>query len=416
MGSVVLPTWRGILFFLLSAAASAVALVNSGLITAFTASVLDTLFLSSFFMSLFAAAGMKLERRFPQNGYCGQNIEVTFTLENKLPFYRMGYTILEDHPFVVAEPCAFAAAALAPRERRTFTCQIKAEKRGEFQLKKVFLCGGDPLGLFRKRKKFLLPAEVAILPQIRPLDSLLIADKTGSMPDAEGRNLGRAGKGTEFFGVRPYRFGDEVRHIHWKSTAAKGELMVKEFEASAVDEIVILLDTGKKAVSLEPCSNNLEFLISCAASIAEHLSQRYCHLHLFAADGARELHHISGDAAAVKNRILQTLTLLSKSDLSLKQVLASVADVIPKRSTIYLLTLSREGVPEYIELLEEQDSCCFWIYAPAEHFPLIEKEKPRIVRREKINKILKQLPVMPLTADFSTGAEILEGPSSNEKI
>ena len=57
-----IPTSRGILLLLLAAASTAVAFVNSGLITAFTAAFLDAIVLSGFIMVLFSCTGMKLAR------------------------------------------------------------------------------------------------------------------------------------------------------------------------------------------------------------------------------------------------------------------------------------------------------------------------------------------------------------------
>jgi uncharacterized protein (DUF58 family) len=52
----------------------------------------------------------------------------------------------------------------------------------------------------------------------------------------------RAGSGTEIFGVREYRPGDPLRRIHWRSTARRGELIVREFEPPGVQNLGIFLD------------------------------------------------------------------------------------------------------------------------------------------------------------------------------
>ena len=401
------PTARGILLLLLAAASTAVAFMNSGLITAFTAASLDAIALSGFIMVLFSCTGMKLARTI-EDGTCGEMLDVTFSLENRLFLYRSSCVILEKYPFIFSEKYAFAVPALAPKEKFTFTAQIKAGKRGSFRLDKVYLRTGDPLGLFRKTQCFTLPAHIEIHPKNLAPSSLEAADKRGGIPDAEGRPLGHSGKGMEFFGVRPYRIGDEIRHIHWKSTATKGKLMVKEFEASAVDQIVILLDTDKKKISPDPCENNLEFLIACANSINEFLSRKYCHLRFFSADGRDGLHHISGDAASVREKIRQALTLLRPSDTDFAAILAEAVENIPQRSIVYLLAMSEEKLAEYAGILAEQDCFCALIYAPAQNFPLIEPDKARTIRREKVPAKIAGLTGIARMADFTSGAEILE--------
>ena len=415
MSFFALPTLRGLLLLFIAAAATAVAYINSGFITAFTAAMLDAAVISAFLMAQLSFAGLRLERHALRDGSCGEPLYIGITLENRLPFYRQSCIMQENYPFCVTKQNAFVIPPLAPKEIYSDTRQVKAEKRGIFSLKKVYLISGDPLGLFFKRKKFILPEQVEIHPRIMPLQSLATANKSGGLPDAEGRNMGRAGNGPEFFGVRPYRIGDEVRHIHWKSTATKGKLMVKEFEASAVDQIVILLDTEKKSKSQEPCSNNFEFLISCAASITEYLSRKYCHLRFAAADGNGDLHHLTGDASSVKKKIRHVLLNLQESDLDYASVLQAVLETIPPRSIVYFLSMSHQAVPDCIGTLEEQHCTCFWIYAPAVNFPRIEPDKPRFIDKRKALAGLNKH-CMPEIADFTSGAEILESRNDYEKI
>lgn len=415
------PTGRGLLFLFLTLAALAVAFMNSGLITAFTAAALSAMILSSFLMAHFSLAGVTLERSFPHQCHCKGDLYIDIAVKNHLPFYRQEYLFLEDLPFLHSRQYAFTIPALAPNEKMNISFLLKAEKRGEYSLEDLFLCSGDPLGLFRKKKLFKLPAFLVIHPAVYPLESLAVVNNRGGLPNAEGRALNHAGKGPEFFGVRPYREGDEVRHIHWKSTASKGKLMVKEFEAAAVDQIVILLDTEKRNTSMEEIDNNFEFLISCASSITEYLSKKYCHLRFIASDGLHEeLHHISGDAASVKGRIQQTLTLIQNSNQKFSQVLAAAAESIMPGSIVYILSMSKDSLAEYAGILEEQDCFCFWLYAPPQNFPPIEKDKPRILK-----KAAKEEELLPgdslsisCTADFRTKTdEILKsGHQPYEKL
>ena len=415
MGFFAVPTKKGLLFLLLAAMAVGVAFMNSGLVTALTAAGFAALCVPAYIMAHFCLAGITLKRTFPKDGQIGKLIYSEIVLHNVLPLFRHSCTVTEELPF--AEKKIFTVPALRPGEIFTLSCPRMAEKRGEYTVDRIVLSSGDPLGLFRKKKVFRNPCTVQIQPQSVPLSSLAGTTGRGGLTDSEGRNLGRAGQGKDFFGVRPYRIGDEVRHIHWKSTAAKGTLMVKEFEASAVDQIVILLDTENKKVSREPADNNFEFLISCAASITDYLSRKYCHLSFIAADGDGHFHHFGGDAASVRNRIFSALTLLQGGKISLAESLAASAEHIKPSSIVFLLTMSLEKIPDYITIVQEKDCFCHWIWAPAENFPPAEEDKPRILYPEKVESMLAGLPVKPLTANFTTKAdELLEGGNTYEKL
>jgi hypothetical protein len=95
----------------------------------------------------------------------------------------------------------------------------------------------DPLGMFASAES-LPPAEIAIvLPrfteltqrqQLREVESSLAAP--------------RAGAGTEVYGVREYRPGDPRRRIHWRLSARRGELIVREYEPPGERSLVIAVD------------------------------------------------------------------------------------------------------------------------------------------------------------------------------
>jgi uncharacterized protein (DUF58 family) len=64
----------------------------------------------------------------------------------------------------------------------------------------------------------------------------------------DGRRLLRRHSGFELHGVREYEQGESLRRVHWRSTARRGQLMVKELEDAPRDEIAVLLDADGSAV------------------------------------------------------------------------------------------------------------------------------------------------------------------------
>ncbi|MEE2789761.1 MAG: DUF58 domain-containing protein [Myxococcota bacterium] len=61
--------------------------------------------------------------------------------------------------------------------------------------------------------------------------------------------VGRAGQGLDFMGYRPYRFGDDVRHVDWALYARHRSTFVREFEDDSLGCLTILIDaTGSMAV------------------------------------------------------------------------------------------------------------------------------------------------------------------------
>src|SRR4051812_30946260 len=83
--------------------------------------------------------------------------------------------------------------------------------------------------------------------------------------------------GLEFYGMREYRPGDELRRIVWRASARVGKLMVREAEEGITDQIQIILDTDRGSHSSDgDHSESFETGVRAAASLAvEHLRDGY---------------------------------------------------------------------------------------------------------------------------------------------
>ena len=205
------------------------------------------------------------------------------------------------------------------------------------------------------------------------------------MPGQEGRPLSIAGIGKDFFGVRPYRHGDEMRFIHWKSTASKRQLMVKEMEAQTVDRVAIVLDANRSAVGISEYENNFEFLASVAATIVEYLGSIFCYLSFYIRmeDRVVELH---GDATGIKGKILSLLTEVRPSDSDYAELMSGILEQLEPGTVLYALSLSSTpSLVDALELLLEQHVYIHWIYAPMQNFPHVDPETPMVLNPARIS-------------------------------
>ncbi|MBQ9337608.1 MAG: DUF58 domain-containing protein [Lentisphaeria bacterium] len=370
------PTAGGMLFLIAAAVALGSAFMNVGLITALAASLLTAFAVSGFIMSLFAAFGYEIRRESMLEGSCLGRIALPLTVRNRTFFFRQPCVIIEKLPFCRSGTLAVELPALNPFQTIRLEREIIAVRRGHFHLDRIRLVSGDPCGLFRVHRTFRLPAETAIHPAIRPLSGLPAGAGSELSLNGDGRPQGRAGLGSEFFGVRPYRPGDEIRYVHWGLSASKRQLMVREFEAAAIDRIIVILDTEKKSVGLDPAESNFEALVSLAASISDYFATQYCYLtFLTILDG--NLMMINGDAAGVRVKVMELLTEIRPGEIPLEHLMADVLENLPQNSMLYLLTMSaREPVKGMLRLLEDQDIRLHWICAAREHFPVITDTEP----------------------------------------
>ena len=130
-----------------------------------------------------------------------------------------------------------AATGVVPKsgwsERRT----AGPLARGPILAKSWVLESSDPLGFFRFRRKGADGEAGLVLPRFMSLSAQPQARELEASVSAP-----RAGSGMELFGVREYRPGDTLRRIHWRSSARRGELVVREYEPPGVQTLGIFCD------------------------------------------------------------------------------------------------------------------------------------------------------------------------------
>ena len=110
-------------------------------------------------------------------------------------------------------------------------------RRGPVEMSEWWLQSGDPLGLFKRLNRGQDMEVALVLPRFISLRAQPLVRELEASVTAP-----RAGHGTEVFGVRDYQPGDPLRRIHWRTTARRGELIVREFEPPGVQNLGIFLD------------------------------------------------------------------------------------------------------------------------------------------------------------------------------
>ncbi len=155
---------------------------------------------------------------------------------------------------------------LLPKHTWTWRYSVPTTKRGIYQFDRVDIITASPLGLFRSRRKRSVPRPVVIYPLILPLSYCPILDRLGTdtspRPHTAEVNFSHATEGLTK-NLRPYRWGDPIRLVHWRTSARYGELRVRELEVTTGgQQFVIALDT--RSGWLEHC---FEQAVIAAASL-----------------------------------------------------------------------------------------------------------------------------------------------------
>ena len=140
--------------------------------------------------------------------------------------------------------------------------RLPTERRGVIEIGPLEVVVSDPFGLASSSTIAAPVTELTVYPHID--DIAPVPHTTGDDPYAGADHpsaLGRSGE--DFYALRPYVVGDDLRRVHWRSTAHRDELMVRQDELPWQGRVTVLLDVRRNAHT--PAS--LELAVSAAASI-----------------------------------------------------------------------------------------------------------------------------------------------------
>ncbi|WBB80267.1 DUF58 domain-containing protein [Micromonospora sp. WMMD882] len=127
---------------------------------------------------------------------------------------------------------------LRPGRDTTVTYDVPTVRRGIVPVGPLRVTRRDPLGLVALARRYGETAPVWVRPRVHPLTAV----PTGAGRSLDGRVDGVPHGSITFDSLREYVVGDELRRVHWRTSARVGELMVRENVDTSLPRIVVLLD------------------------------------------------------------------------------------------------------------------------------------------------------------------------------
>jgi uncharacterized protein (DUF58 family) len=186
---------------------------------------------------------LELERRAASIFSVGRANPVTLQLHNVSARALRG-TVTDD-------PVAEATAAGLPGGFEVAahgTVQLRYEltptRRGKRALGAVTVRYALPLGLLHRQERVSLPQDVDVYPDVHAARVLEMLRRQGR-EDARVGSLRVRGGDTEFERLRPYQVGDEIRHVDWRASARRDDLVVRQFQAESNQNVVFAIDVGR---------------------------------------------------------------------------------------------------------------------------------------------------------------------------
>ena len=142
-------------------------------------------------------------------------------------------------------------------------------RRGRFDPRALAVESGHPLGLVRMGAALDPGPPLVVFPRLGQLHRAqlrrFLSRRSPTVGQARGLPCHTPTAQAEFHGLRTYRPGDSFRHMHWRTTARRGELMVREYEDWPNDDLTVVLEAARAPG--DDADPLLEHAISLAATI-----------------------------------------------------------------------------------------------------------------------------------------------------
>jgi len=233
---------------------------------------------------------------------------VTLRLENvtRLP---TAVLLAEDSlPYTLGGRPRFTLDRVEPGGVRSATYAVRSEVRGRFTVGPLTVRLTDPFGLVELSRSFTTTDELVVTPVVVPLPAVRLGGEWTGGGEARSRSV--ASVGEDDVGTRAYRQGDDLRRVHWRSTARAGELMVRREEQPWQSRAVLLLDARSVAHRGEGATSSFEAAVSVAASMGVHLARRGYALRVLRDDGSEQT---AASPALAEGLLLEDLSTLTPS-------------------------------------------------------------------------------------------------------
>ncbi|MBF2099145.1 MAG: DUF58 domain-containing protein [Gloeomargaritaceae cyanobacterium C42_A2020_066] len=231
--------------------------------------MLLSLIIASAVLSEQVVKGLTAERQLPTQVFAGQPALVVIQVTNtkrRVPSFSL---TVQDRVTELGELPSLYFLRIDPGETVQGIYRVTFPQRGQWLFTGYELRTSFPFELFRKLVRRSRPAGLLVYPNPLEPPAMVLA----TLGERGSRRRPAQGQGSDFFGLRDFRPGDDVRAIHWKTSARRDQWLVREMERQDAESVTLCLDhrwqpQGRRAAVHRA---DLERAISLCAGLAQRL-------------------------------------------------------------------------------------------------------------------------------------------------
>ncbi len=213
--------------------------------------------------------GVTAQRQLPERVMAGELFSVEIALQNRKSWLSAWLMTMTDHvsgnQTELAPEIAFVRIPPGSQQRGHY--QLILARRGVYVFGPVHVDTRFPLGLVERGLNLAVPATLRVYPRLGRLQS----DWKRKLNNATEQTSSQVAQGgifeDEFHSLREYRMGDDLRSVHWRTSARRNELMVRQYRDSRDRSLLILLDAWLPANSGTRELDDFEHALSFAATV-----------------------------------------------------------------------------------------------------------------------------------------------------
>ncbi len=215
--------------------------------------------------------GLEVERTHAGAGHQGEILRVRWKVRNRTRLPKLQLSAADDLP-----------AGLTPTDREAIPVHLPPEgtdeigydlqlrRRGLHVLPSVCFSSVDVLGLYAVETRVACETRLIVYPRVIDLPERLLPPERGG-GEAPLTASRKQGEGAGFYGIREYRPGDPLRHVHWRTAARLGRLTVVEWEAEESVDALIAVETAQGSERAWEGASSLDTAAGLAASLAAYI-------------------------------------------------------------------------------------------------------------------------------------------------
>ncbi|MGQ9865070.1 MAG: DUF58 domain-containing protein [Pseudanabaenaceae cyanobacterium] len=193
--------------------------------------------------------GVRLQRETPPPVHVQEVLVLTTTITNPRRVPLPVLQVRDELPPALSDrPLETIVEGLGANTTQVWRYGVRPQRRGVYPLPPLSLISASPFGLFRSCRTQNAPAQVVVYPLVLPLTDCPLLRQLGEETERRvpvtDQTFGTAMEGLTKT-LRPYRWGDSLRLVHWRTSARYGDLQVRELEnPTGGQDLVLALDTA----------------------------------------------------------------------------------------------------------------------------------------------------------------------------